>query len=88
MAQLPRLPARLQASQAPAQAVSQHTPSMQLPLTQVLAAVQAAPRVFMGAQVNPVQYWPTAHWASAVQLVGQLALTPEQTYGAHDGLPG
>ncbi len=87
LAQVPTLPVRLQASQAPAQAVLQHTPSTQLPLTHAFAAAQVAPRGFLGTQAEPLQYWPAAHWLSAVQLVGQPALIPEQANGAHDGLP-
>ena len=34
-----------------------------------------------------MQYWPKMHWASALQLTGQLAAEPLQTYGAHIGLP-
>ncbi len=56
----------------------QHTPSMRSPLTHALAAVQVAPRALLGTQAEPLQYWPLAHWALAVQLVGQLALAPEQ----------
>ncbi len=87
LAQVPTLPARSQASQAPAQAVLQHTPSTQLPLTHAFAAAQVAPGAFLGTQAEPLQYWPAAHWLSAAQLVGQPALTPEQANGAHDGLP-
>jgi hypothetical protein len=43
---VPTLPARLQASHEPPQAVLQHTPSTQLPLPHSLAAVQVAPLAF------------------------------------------
>lgn len=74
--QLPFAPARLHAWQAPVQAVSQHTLSTQLPLTQALAPLQAAPGISRGAQPEPLQYWPVAHWVSRVQLEGQLAAAP------------
>ena len=50
LVQVPAAPARLQASQAPAQAVLQHTPSTQFPLPHSLATWQAAPRAFFGRQ--------------------------------------
>ena len=61
LVQVPTLPARLQASQAPAQAVLQHTPSTQLPATHSLSAPQVVPRTFLGTQAEPLQYWPTMH---------------------------
>ena len=53
--QVPTLPVRLQASQVPAQAELQHTPSTQLPLEHWLAAPQTAPPFFLGTQAPPEQ---------------------------------
>src|SRR5262245_33333864 len=46
--QVPNLPAMLQAWQAPVQAVSQQTPSTQMPLAHSPGAVQSAPIDFFG----------------------------------------
>jgi hypothetical protein len=51
---VPTLPVRLQASQAPLQAVLQQTPSTQLPLAHWLAEVQE-PEPSLGTQVPPLQ---------------------------------
>jgi hypothetical protein len=53
--QVPTLPARSQASQAPPHAVLQQTPSTQLPEAQALAAEQAPPLVFLGTQAPASQ---------------------------------
>jgi hypothetical protein len=52
---VPTLPATLQASHAPPQAVLQQTPSTQLPLPHWLSAEQVVPFVFLSAQVPPLQ---------------------------------
>jgi hypothetical protein len=53
--QVPTLPAMLQASQAPMQALSQQTPSAQIPLEHSPGAVQSAPIDFFGMHVVPTQ---------------------------------
>jgi hypothetical protein len=53
--QVPAEPATLQASQAPAQAVLQQTPSTQLPEPHWLAAVHVALLAFLATQVVPLQ---------------------------------
>ena len=55
--QVPAVPARLHDLQPEhcEDGVSQHTPSTQLPETQRLLEVQAAPRTPLGTQVPPVQ---------------------------------
>lgn len=77
-----------QASQAPAQAVLQHTPSTQLPLRHWLAPPQDCPSSLRGRQLPPSHQWPDAQAASLPQLTGQLRLAPEHTYGLQEGLPG
>jgi hypothetical protein len=52
---VPTLPATLQASHAPSQAVLQHTPSTQLPLPHWLAAPHAPPGVFFGTHAPASQ---------------------------------
>jgi hypothetical protein len=54
LAQVPRLPAMLQAWHVPQVAVPQQTPSMQLPLVHWLALVQVAPLASLAWQVPPV----------------------------------
>jgi hypothetical protein len=54
LAQVPRLPARLQAWQVEQVALPQQTPSTQLPLVHWLAAEQVAPLPSRGWQVPPV----------------------------------
>ncbi len=76
---VPTLPATLHASQAPPQAVLQHTPSTQLPLPHWLAAEQVAPFVFLGTQAPASQKLPLLQWASEAQAPGQLAEEPSHT---------
>jgi hypothetical protein len=52
---VPRVPARLQATHAPEQAASQHTPSTQRPERHSQAAPQVAPSPFFAAQPLPEQ---------------------------------
>jgi hypothetical protein len=52
---VPTLPGRLQASQAPPQAVLQHTPSTHWPLPHWLFAVQAVLVVCFGTHAPPLQ---------------------------------
>jgi hypothetical protein len=54
-AQVPTEPVRLQASQAPPQAVLQHTPSTQLPEVHSLLAAHVAPLDFLLTQLVPLQ---------------------------------
>ena len=84
---MPTFPGRTQESQAPPQAVLQHTPSTQLPLPHWLAAEQAPPLVFFGAQVPASQKLPELHCESLVQVLGQLAEEPLQTKAPHEGEP-
>ena len=53
--QVPPVPGSAHVSHAPAQAVSQHTPSTQWPLAQVLAVVQSVPGTFVRRQTVPSQ---------------------------------
>jgi hypothetical protein len=53
--QVPTLPAMLQASQAPSQAVLQHTPSTHWPLPHWLLAVQVTPGVCFGTHAPSLQ---------------------------------
>jgi hypothetical protein len=55
LVQKPTVPARLQAWQAPAQPVLQHTPSTHCPDAHWLAAVQPLPVAFRAVQVPPLQ---------------------------------
>jgi hypothetical protein len=61
LVQVPSEPARLQASQAPAQAVLQHTPSTQLPLAHWVPAEHAVPLGRFATQTPPLQLEPDAH---------------------------
>jgi hypothetical protein len=55
LVQVPKEPVRLQASQAPAQAVLQQRPSTQLPEVHWLAAEQVAPFDCLATQEVPLQ---------------------------------
>jgi hypothetical protein len=87
LVQVPREPARLQASQAPEQAVLQHTPSTQLPLAHWVPAAHAVPLGWSATQTPPLQLEPVTHWVLEVQLVGQLLDVPLHRYGEQLGLP-
>jgi hypothetical protein len=52
---VPTLPPRLQASHPPPHAVSQQTPSTQLPVRHWLLALQAVPLESFGMHVLPLQ---------------------------------
>ena len=84
--QVPTDPDTLQASQAPPHAVSQHTPSTQLPLAQLLPALQAVPFALPPpppdevTQAPELQVYPTAQPALDEHDVGHEADEPEQTY--------
>ena len=77
--QVPSAPARLQASQAAAQAVLQHTPSTQFPEAHSLPAPQVAPGAFRAVQLPAPQKLPAAQSAATAQTVGQVAALPVQT---------
>ena len=85
--QVPTRPAMLQASQAAPQAVLQHTPSMQLPLTHWLLPPQATPLASLGMQVLVLQKSPAMQLASVAQVAGQVAAAPLHTYGVQEGVP-
>jgi hypothetical protein len=86
LAQVPALPATLQAMQVPQLAVLQQTPSTQFPLPHSWFDKQATPNDFAGRQLPlvPVQYvlFPPlgTHWVSVLHML--LQLVPLQTYGA------
>jgi hypothetical protein len=84
---VPSLPVRLHASQAPAHAVSQQSPSTQFPLRHCSVARQAAPAASLGTHVPLLQYEVAGQVALVVQGTGQSALSPSQVSGAHEGLP-
>ena len=79
--QVPTVPARLQASQAPPQAEVQQKPSTQLPLWQSVGRVQEPPIPFWPTQLGAMQNAPAAHWAPVAHVVPQ-ELPPPQMYGA------
>jgi len=62
-------------------AASQHTPSVQCPLTQSVFAAQVAPADFWGMHAPALQKFPAEHWAFVVHAARQ-AVAPH-TYGAH-----
>jgi len=72
--QVPTFPATLQASQVPAQPVSQQTPSTHEAVMHSLAAAQLAPAALRGAQLPAAQYSPGLHWLSLLQLAAQPEL--------------
>ena len=85
--QVPTFPGRSQASQAPAQAVSQQNPSAQRPVWQSPSAVQELPRARVGAQVPPMHEAPVAQAALLAQVVGHCAEVPLQSWLPQLGLP-
>jgi hypothetical protein len=72
-AQVPALPARLQALQAPHAALAQQTPSVHMPLRQSAPPAQVEPSGFRFVQMPPWQVYPVTQSASAVQAVRQAA---------------
>ena len=77
--QVPTFPMRLQASQAPSQAVLQQTPSTQLPDEHWLFAEQMAPLAYFAVQERFWQKCVEMQFASAVHEVGQSFELPPQT---------
>jgi hypothetical protein len=71
--QTPLLPARLQASHCPPQALSQQTPSTQFPVAHCEAAEQAEPPASSGTQSPPEHQSPATQSVSAEQLPLQAA---------------
>ncbi len=85
--QMPTLPVRLQASHAPLQAESQHTPSTHWLPRHCSARVQEAPALRRGTQVPFWHQEFESHPAEFSQRVGQVLWPPLQTYGPQDGSP-
>jgi hypothetical protein len=83
----PALPATLQTSQGPAQAVSQQTPSTQCPDWHSAPATQAVPGIPFGTQPPDSQKESDAQAACVEQPLGQRADAPVHVYGAQAGLP-
>lgn len=83
----PALPATLQTSQGPAQAVSQQTPSTQLPDWHSAPATQAVPRTPLGTHPPDSQKESDAQAACVEQPLGHRADAPVHVYGAQAGLP-
>jgi hypothetical protein len=77
----------LQASQAPAQAVLQHTPSTQKPDLHWFPEVHRVPLDGSARHRTPVHWKPSWHSRSVVHLPGHTAALPEQANGAQDGTP-
>lgn len=78
--QRPSLPRWLQVWQSLGsllpQAVPQHTPSAQKPLSHALDTLQARPSLILGSQTPALHQLPDRHWLSMVQ-------PPEQNWPAH-----
>ena len=72
--QVPSFPARLQASQVPAQPPLQQTPSTHEAVAHSPAAVQASPAALRALHAPAAQYSPGLHWLSRVQVTVQPAL--------------
>jgi hypothetical protein len=84
----PAAPAVLQASQLPAQALSQQTPSLQKPLVHSLPSPQALPVSFLGTHCLLVsQMKPAAQSAAVEQVVVQFADVPLHKNGEQLGRP-
>ena len=75
-AHVPTAPARLHASQPPAHAVLQHTPSTQEPEAHSALEEQTAPFDFGNTHAPPRQLAPAAHWEEAPQLLGHVVKPP------------
>ena len=76
--QVPRLPGRLQASQAPPHAVLQQYPSMHCPETHSFEPPHTAPFASLGTQLVLAQYEVLMHCMSEKHIVGQLGLPPQR----------
>jgi hypothetical protein len=74
--QVPTLPCALHTSHCPLQAVSQHTPSAQCPVTQSVSAAHCAPAPFFGTQAPALQKFPAEHCAFVVQFA-RHAVAPQ-----------
>jgi hypothetical protein len=74
--QVPTLPARLQASQVPAQAVLQQTPSTQLPLAHSPLRVHAAPLPNSAQAPEPLHVVMPGHSLAGSVAAGMGAQTP------------
>ncbi len=71
--QVPAFPGSAHETQAPTQAVLQHTPSTQFALAHWLALLHAAPNLSCGVHVPALQPDPDGQSELEVQWVGQLA---------------
>lgn len=80
-AQVPALPATLQALQAAQEALAQQMPSVHMPLRQSALLPQGDPSAFKLVQIPPAQVVPATQSVSSVQLVKQAA-------GPQTKLPG
>jgi hypothetical protein len=78
---------RLQASQLPAHAVSQQTPSAQWSDLHWLAAVQGNPFSAFSLHSPPTQAWVEAQPTSLVQVEEHDFEVPEHRYGEQEGKP-
>lgn len=78
---VPSEPATSQASHCPAHALSQHTPSVQIPEVQSVAFVQAPPFALL-TQRPPVQLAPTAQSWSVLHDVPHLTVAVMHWNGA------
>ena len=76
--QVPRVPARLQASQVPSQAVSQQTPSVHSPLSHSPSPPHEEPWGFFATQVLLEHQKPSVQPSLLAQVVGQPG-PPAQT---------
>lgn len=76
-----------QASQEPAQAALQHTPSAQKPLLHALAPSHGWPSGRRASQVPALQNAPAAQWESLPQVVPQVPWAPVHRLGKQLGLP-
>ncbi len=84
---VPTLPVTSQRSQPPVHALLQQTLSAQNPDAHWVPNPHAAPSTCAALQTPWLQYCPVTQSVSAAQLVAQVALDPEHTYGAHEGEP-
>jgi len=86
--QVPMLLLKLQRSQLPEQAESQHTPSTQWPLVHAWLPAQLAPFACVGTHVPLLlQKLPVTHSSEVVQVVGHAPPMPSHAIGAQLGEP-
>jgi hypothetical protein len=76
--QVPAEPFRLHDEHWPVQAVSQHTPSTQLPLAQSVPVAHAAPFFCAATQAPPVHVKPATQSAASPQVVVHAVLVESQ----------